>query len=147
MKNFYDLLDIKPAIQFVIEVDVINDNGNPTVEITLNNQRIFGKHELLGFRRLVTRINLIEPVNLQITMSDKIYSAKKETAIIIKKISFDNFDIISNGHAHHATYINDHNYSIPSNYLGFNGTWIFDTKIPFYQWLHQAQGQGWLLSP
>ena len=146
MKNFYELLDINPTIEFIIELDVINDNGNPTIEVILNNQRIFGKYALTDFRRLYTRINLAEPVNLQISMSDKEYSAEKETAIIIKKLSFDNIDIIANGYIHYATYDNDHN-NTPTNYLGFNGTWIFDTKIPFYQWLHHASGQGWLLSP
>jgi len=147
MKNFYDLLDTNPKIEFILELDVINDNGNPMAEVILNKQRIFGNHHLVGLRRFVTTVNLLDPINLEITMSGKEYSIEKETAIIIKKLSFDNVDIIENGYFQYVTYTNDHNINNPTAYLGFNGTWKLTIDIPFYQWKHHVTGQGWLLSP
>jgi hypothetical protein len=44
-----------------------------------------------------------------------------------------------------ANYINEHNTNTPTSYLGVNGKWTLTIDRPFYQWLHQARSQGWLI--
>jgi len=146
MKNFLELLDTNKSINVELELDVISDNGFPTIEVHLNNQRIFDKGLITTFQSFCIGVNLLDPIKLQIEVSNKEYNATLETAVIIKKFSIDKIDIIPN-YTHYSYYDNDHNFTNTTSYLGFNGIWIFDTKAPFYQWLHQAQGQGWLLSP
>jgi hypothetical protein len=146
MKNFYELLDTNPTIELILELEVINHNGDPVIEVILNNERIYGKYPLTSFRRIYTRLGLLESVKLEILMNNKQYNSKQETAIIIKNFFIDNINIIPT-YNHLIDYQNDHNINTKTNYLGYNGTWTLNIDRPFYQWLHQASGQGWLLEP
>mgnify|MGYP003350133421 CR=1 FL=1 len=46
---------------------------------------------------------------------------------------------------HLIDYQNDHNINTKTNCLGYNGKWSLTIDRPFYQWLHQARSQGWLI--
>jgi hypothetical protein len=145
MKNFYDLLDIDTTIDLVLELDVIFDNGYPSLKVSVNQEHLhFGV--LTESCKLQTTVNLLDPFKLEILLSDKKYNSIKETAVIIKSIKIDNIEIIPK-YNHLIDYQNDHNKTIKTNYLGYNGKWILDIDRPFYQWYHQTSGQGWLLSP
>jgi len=146
MKNFYDLQGISTNIDFVLELEVVKDNGEPTVEIFLNETKLYGKYPLTGFRKIYTRLKLMDSIKLEISMSDKQYNVKKETAIIIKSLKIDGIELIP-AYNHLVDYQNDHNINAKTNYLGYNGTWTLYIDRPFYQWYHQVSGQGWLLSP
>jgi len=146
MKNFYDQQGINTNINFVLEFEPITNNGEPTIEIILNNEKIYGKYPLTSFRRIYTRLKLMDSIKLEILMSDKEYDAEKETAIIIKTLKIDGIEIIPQ-YNHLIDYQNDHNINTKTNYLGYNGKWTLDIDRPFYQWYHQISGQGWLLTP
>jgi len=146
MKNFYDLLDINKNIDFVLEVEPILKNGEPIIKVLLNQDCIFGKYSLTAYQKICTRISLLDTIKLEVIMSDKKYNANLETAIIIKKLEIDGIEVIPK-YNHLIDYQNDHNINTKTNYLGYNGTWTLDIDRPFYQWLHQASGQGWLLEP
>jgi hypothetical protein len=82
--------------------------------------------------------------SIEIELSNKHYTLEYETAVIIKQLSVDNIDLLSKVYL--ADYVNDHNNTSPTSYLGFNGKWTLTFDKPFYRWLHQHSGQGWLLS-
>ena len=65
---------------------------------------------------------------------------------MIDSLAIDGFDIVP-GYVHLASYENEVNYTEPTTYLGFNGTWTWAIDQPFYIWKHHATGQGWLLQP
>jgi len=146
MKNFYDLQDISTTIDVVLELEVIDTNGEPTVEIFLNESKLYEKCPLNGFRRFYTSLKLMDTAKLEISMSNKQYNAEKETAIIIKSLKIDNIEIIPT-YNHLVDYQNDHNKNITTNYLGYNGKWTLHIDRPFYQWYHQVSSQGWILTP
>ena len=75
---------------------------------------------------------------------NKVYTTEYETAVIIKRLSIDNINIIPE-YTHCAEYNNDHGFTDPTSYIGFNGKWALTFDRPFYQWLHQAHNQGWLI--
>lgn len=90
--------------------------------------------------------DLLTPLDFSIELYDKKYSLEFETAIIVDKMMIDGISIIPEM-SHLFEYVNDHDFTEPTCYLGFNGIWRLDTKDCFYQWWHQQSGQGWLLKP
>jgi hypothetical protein len=91
-------------------------------------------------------VPLCDPVDLSVTLTDKIYDQHKETAVIIDSINIDGTEIIPRW-THLARYHNERDYDGVTSYLGFNGEWRIQTHRPFYQWLHAVTDQGWLLEP
>jgi hypothetical protein len=144
MKTFYDLPDIEP-VELIIELDSISDMGAPWAKVAYNGRQLYNT-VVAGHARIRTKIPLLDPINLSIEMSRKVYSEQRETALLIKSIQVDGNELMPN-YCHLANYENDHQINTPTTYLGFNGTWNFSIDRPFYQWLHTATGQGWLLSP
>lgn len=145
MKTFLELLDTEQYICLWLELLPVLDNGVPDVTVVINGMNHV--HQQLDKPlTLVQALPLLDPVVIEITMAGKKYSPDKETAIIIDRFEIDRFAITPD-YAEYATYENDQNVDATTSYLGFNGTWTFDTKVPFYQWMHQATKQGWLLSP
>ncbi len=145
MKTFSDLLDIDPRIDLCVILEPVSYNGCPEFWISVNDQ-IIAQGTLTHSIIKHCEINLLDPIRLEIGMQQKKYSAEKETAIIMKSITIDGFEIVPN-HTHHAVYQNDHNNTQPTSYLGFNGSWTLDISEPFYRWRHRITGQGWLLEP
>lgn len=136
MNNYLDLLDINTDIQIDVELSVI---GSPDFSITINDNQwnnqcnISVDHELLN------------PLIIEIELRNKHYTVEYETAVLINRLSVDNINLVPQ-YDYLADYQNDHNNNNPTNYLGFNGKWTLTIDRPFYQWLHQVSGQGWLLA-
>lgn len=145
MKNFSDLLATNQQINLNIELGCIVDNGSPRIGVFVNNCCLLNTW-LNEPITLDYSVNLLDTINIRITMNNKEYSAERETAVIIQSIQIDNIEIIPK-FDYLSEYINDHNFNNPTNYLGFNGTWILDINQPFYRWLHEKTAQGWLLTP
>ena len=136
MNNYLDLLDTDTDIEVKVKLSVI---GSPDFSVAIadnqwNNQC-----------NIIANNNLLTPFGIEIELRNKHYTVDYETAVIIDQISVDNIDIIPQ-YDYLADYQNDHNNNNPTSYLGFNGKWTLTFDRPFYHWLHQAQGQGWLLS-
>jgi hypothetical protein len=89
-------------------------------------------------------VDLLDLFAVNIELSNKHYTTEYETAVIIKRLSIDNIELIPQ-YDYLARYINDHDNDNPTSYLGFNGKWTLTIDRPFYHWLHQHSGQGWLI--
>jgi hypothetical protein len=130
MKTYSELTDTD--IQIDLQFELI---GNP--EFTVNGSALTQDN-------LTYCVDLLTPFSVVIELYNKHYTTEYETAVIIKRLSIDNIEIIPK-YDYLAEYINDHNHNNPTNYLGFNGKWTLTIDRPFYRWLHQATGQGWIL--
>jgi hypothetical protein len=89
-------------------------------------------------------IDLLDLFAVNIELLNKHYTTKYETAVIIKRLSIDNIELIPR-YDYLARYINDHDNNNPTSYLGFNGKWTLTIDCPFYHWLHRHSGQGLLI--
>jgi hypothetical protein len=145
MKKFSDLLAIDPKIDLCIHLEPVSYNGCPEFWISVND-KIIEQGTLTHSLTKHCEIDLLDTIKLEIGMKQKSYSAEKETAVIIRSINIDGFEIVPNW-THLAIYQNDHNNESPTSYLGFNGAWRLDIPEPFYRWRHRVTGQGWLLEP
>jgi hypothetical protein len=145
MKTFSDLLDIDPKIDLCVIFEPVSLNGHPVLCLSINNEIVVRDvlEKPITYR---CQLNLLDPIQLIIGMEHKVYCADKETAIIIKSVNIDGFEIVPDW-THLAIYQNDHDNGSPTSYLGFNGTWRLDIPEPFYRWRHRVTGQGWLLEP
>ena len=143
MTVFSELLATEHSLTIKIQLSPIVDNGVPICAVRINDSvEYYG--QLLDSITLVKQLSLLEIFDIKISMLDKRYSEERETAIIIKSILIDDFEIVPY-YTHLAKYNNDHNYNLATSYLGFDGTWQLSIDRPFYQWQHQATNQGWLL--
>lgn len=131
MKTYSELTDTD--IQIDLQFELI---GNP--EFTVNGI-------VLTQDNLTYHVDLLSPFSIVIELYNKHYTTEYETAVIIKRLSADNIQLIPK-YEYLAEYVNDHANNNPTNYLGFNGKWQLTINRPFYQWLHQTTAQGWLLS-
>ena len=142
MKNFLDLL----ATDLQLDLDMtVEPVGIPDIEIWINQQLVHQgrlQEPLTISQQLPLRSGLIISVRLK----NKIYGETLDTAIVLKQISVDGFDIIPN-FTHLAQYTNDHDFKEPTSYIGFNGEWRLEVTKPFYQWQHEITSQGWLFQP
>ena len=145
MNQFSDLLAIDRSISVRITLIPIVQNGAPCVRIICNDCVLFD-NQLLGEETWMTGVDLLNAIDLSIELADKKYSAENETAVVIKSIMIDGFEIVPTW-THLATYQNDQNNTDPTSYLGFNGIWRLQISEPFYRWQHRITGQGWLLEP
>lgn len=141
MKNYSDLLGINTLIPITVVLEPV---GNPEVQLIINDN-IIDYIKLTQTITITDFAQLLSPINVSIELANKTYTLEYETAVIIKKISIDNINIVPK-YDYLAKYVNDHNNNSPTSYLGFNGKWTLTIDHPFYQWLHQVQGQGWLLT-
>lgn len=144
MKSFSDLQDIDTIAVVSIRISSITDNGIPTAIVKLNDNIVLNS-SLIHSNTLTYSHDLLLPLSISVEMQDKQYNQHRETAIIIESIMIDNNELLPE-YNHLAEYQNDHDNNNPTSYLGFNGKWTLTIDRPFYQWLHQAQGQGWLLT-
>lgn len=136
MKTYLDLQGINNSISVRVELSVV---GTPDFSVSIGNNRWNNQHSI------DVDHDLMIPFSIEIELRNKHYTLDYETAVIIDQISADNINLIPT-YNQLIDYQNDHNNNSPTNYLGFNGKWTLTINRPFYQWLHQAQGQGWLLS-
>lgn len=129
MNNYSDLTAISAQVQ--VQLELI---GNPDYQVAI-----------AGINTTCHYVDLNQPFNIDVELMTKDYSAE-ETAVIIRSIRVDGIELIDQ-FVHWAQYTNDHNHTAPTNYIGFVGRWSLQINQPFYQWLHQATSQGWLLTP
>lgn len=141
MNTYSDLQDIDTCLQLHIELEPV---GTPDIVTTVNG---FTQHypELSNSIVLDYQIDLLDLFSISIELRNKHYTTERETAVIIRRLSIDNIQIIPK-YDYLAKYHNDHDYNNPTNYLGFNGQWTLAIDQPFYHWLHRHSGQGWLIS-
>ena len=144
MKNFLELLDIEP-INIELAINPVFDLFAPEVAIKINDQILFAgtMNSTMQFK---VQHKLRDTIKISVELINKKYSLEHETAVLINHVVIDNIKVIPK-HVDQSVYINDHNYTQPTNYMGFNGIWSLDINRPFYQWLHVATAQGWLLEP
>ena len=145
MNNFSELLDTDHQIKITIRLEVIGDNGFPGASIRVNND-VVEYLRLLESVEHIFDVPLMDVVDIEISMIDKLYSQDQETAVIIKSIDIDGFEIVP-GWTHLAIYDSERGLQGPTSYLGINGSWKLSIDRPFYQWRHDVTGQGWLLEP
>jgi hypothetical protein len=145
MKQFSDLLDIEFTITVAITLQPIVENGAPLIRMICNDSVLFD-NQLWQEQTWTHAVKLLDHIDLCIELHDKTYSEAHETAVIIKSMMIDRFEIVPSW-THLATYQNDQNNRNPTAYLGFNGVWQFKIDEPFYRWHHRVTGQGWLLEP
>ena len=140
MNNYSDLQDIDTRLNLVIELEPV---GSPTATIIINNQQ-YDYPQLTSPIIIDEYLPLMDLINIDIILSNKHYTLEYETAVIIKRLSIDNIELIPK-YDYLANYINDHNNTNPTSYLGFNGKWTLTIDRPFYHWIHKHSGQGWLI--
>ena len=140
MNNFSDLLDIKPKLTIRLQLAPVHA---PQVAVRINQQCVW--QGLLDKPwTYECSYNLTEPLQVTVELLDKNYQVDNTSAVVVEQLSIDQFDLVPNW-THLIDYQNDHDYQDPTNYVGFNGSWCLTIDQPFYQWLHQVTGQGWLL--
>jgi len=140
MKTYSDLKDIDNRLRIKLVLEPV---GTPEVSVIIG--AVYGGGKLFQPAVFEVDLDLLEPFSIEIELKNKIYSASSETAVIVKSLQIDHMDLVPK-FDYLAVYVNDHNNTNPTSYLGFNGKWTLTFDRPFYQWLHQATGQGWLLS-
>lgn len=145
MKTFSDLLDTDQSVTLSITLDVISNNGYPAATIRVNDM-ITDFIQLTAKSKVWWKLDLHQPIDIEIIMHNKEYDEHKETAVIIESISVDGFEIVPNW-THLAEYNSERGPQGPTSYLGFNGSWRLNIDQPFYRWRHRVTGQGWLLEP
>ena len=140
MKTYSDLLDIDTRLRLHVELEPV---GTPDVRISINDV-VDDYPGLSNTIILDYHVDLLDLFCINIELRNKHYTTEYETAVIIKQLSIDNIDIIPK-YDYLAKYINDHDNNDPTSYLGFNGKWTLTFDRPFYHWLHEHSGQGWLI--
>ena len=142
MKNFLDLLATDLHLDLMLMAEPV---GRPDVEIWINQQLMY-QGQLSEPIAVSTQLPLLPGFLFVIKLKNKVYSSESETAMVLTKLCIDGVDIIPS-FTHLAQYSNDHAYTEPTSYLGFNGEWKFEVTKPFYQWQHEITSQGWLFQP
>lgn len=145
MKNFSDLLGTNTSLPVMVRIRAHTGNGVPRAWVRVNQDTLY-HGQLAEEVTCRTWVNMLEPFDIEVGMSDKVYNEHQETAVEILDIMVGQHRLIPQ-FDHLSVYTNDHDRDTPGHYLGYNGIWVLDIKQPFYQWLHHAQHQGWLLEP
>lgn len=139
MKTYSDLQAIDQRLHCSLQLEPV---GYPEVNVIIDG--VYGGGKLFKSVQFDVDIDLVKPFSIEIELRNKTYTTERETAVIITHLQIDDIDLIPR-FDYLARYINDHANTDPTSYLGFNGKWTLTFDRPFYQWLHQATGQGWLL--
>lgn len=140
MKTYSDLLATDSKLICSLTLEPV---GNPEVGVLIG-KKLFGGGKLYKSMTIDTELDLLDCFFVEIELKNKIYTTDYETAVVVKSLTVNNLELMPR-FDYLATYVNDHNNTGPTSYLGFNGKWRLTFDRPFYQWLHQATGQGWLL--
>jgi hypothetical protein len=139
MNNYSELQATNFKLNVCIELEPI---GAPDI-VVLISDRTLTKEILTQPKKLEFQLDLLDLFSISIELQNKIYTLDYETAVIIRRLTIDNVDLVP-VYDYLAIYINDHDNNNPTSYLGFNGKWSLTFNRPFYQWLHQQTGQGFL---
>ena len=140
MKTYSDLQAIDSRLRCHLELEPV---GTPEVAVIIAG--VYGGGKLFKSVVFDVNIDLLYSFTIEIELKNKIYTTEQETAVIIKCLQIDGIDLVPR-FDYLAEYDNDHNNNDPTSYLGFNGKWTLTIDRPFYHWLHEHTGQGWLIS-
>ena len=141
MNHYYD----QQVINTSLIIEPCKSSHDPRSVVMINGNILF-EGVLDKITTLHHESDLLDTIDISVELRDKNYKQSSDSGIIINSLTIDEFDVIPNW-THLAKYENDHNYSEPTNHLGFNGTWRLKISEPFYRWHHRVAGQGWLLEP
>lgn len=133
MKNYSELTDTDLTVTLSFTCV-----GNPDYTVTVNGV------EYRNPTTVTQAVNNLTPFTISVELTSKDY-AGPETAVVINSIAVDGIALIPK-YEYLAHYVNDHNDTNPTNYLGYVGRWTLVIDCPFYQWLHRVTNQGWLLT-
>jgi hypothetical protein len=140
MKNYSDLQAIDTRLRLHVELEPV---GTPDVRISIND--VVDDYTRLSNNIILDyHVDLLDLFSIDIELMNKHYTTEYETAVIIRRLSVDNIELIPQ-YDYLAEYVNDHDNNNPTSYLGFNGKWRLTFDRPFYHWLHEHSGQGWLI--
>jgi hypothetical protein len=140
MKTYSDLQAIDSRLHLQVELEPV---GTPDITVSVND--IVDDYPGLSNTIILDyHIDLLDLFAVNIELSNKHYTTEYETAVIIRRLSVDNIELIPK-YDYLAEYVNDHDNKNPTSYLGFNGKWTLTFDRPFYHWLHEHSGQGWLI--
>ena len=142
MKKFSDLLATDLYLDLILTAEPV---GAPDVEIWID-QQLMHQGQLSQPITVSTQLSLLSEFSVLVKLKNKVYSSESETAVVVTKLSIDGFDLVPR-FTHLAQYANDHDFTEPTSYVGFNGEWKFNINKPFYQWQHEITSQGWLFQP
>jgi hypothetical protein len=141
MKIYSNLQDIDTCLHLHVELEPV---GTPDVSVSVGD--VTDHYPVLTSNiALDYHIDLLDLFSINIELRNKHYTTEYETAVVIRRLCIDNIELTPE-YDYLAKYNNDHNNSNPTNYLGFNGKWTLTVDRPFYHWLHEHSGQGWLIS-
>lgn len=144
MSNYFDQVDTDQRILLTLDLGSICGNGSPDCKVVLNGE-VAMQGPVHDQVRLQRWIPLLDDINLEIALRNKQYSRELETALLVNRLVVDDIDITL--HLHRMRYHTDRGEKQGTYYLGFNGSLVWHTVKPFYHWLHEVEGQGWLLKP
>lgn len=140
MKTYSDLPGIDTRLHLHIELEPV---GTPDIIVSVND--ILDDYPGLSNTIILDyHIDLLDLFAVNIELRNKHYTIEYETAVIIRRLSVDNIELIPR-YDYLAKYHNDHDNNNPTSYIGFNGKWTLTFDRPFYHWLHEHSGQGWLI--
>jgi hypothetical protein len=140
MNNYLDLTAIETRIFIQLILEPV---GIPEYMVQIKNRHWTGQLSTPG--KFLSTVSLYDKFEVKIELKNKIKTeSNQETALKIKLLQIDHIDMIPR-FTHLANYTNDHAFTAPTDYLGFNGSWVLHIDRPFYHWLHEHTGQGWLL--
>jgi hypothetical protein len=146
MKTFLDLLAIDTSTLAVeLRLSPVMLGQSPQCRVEINGMQLYDDHVCQDLE-LCHSTSLLLPLDVAVSLKGKVYSATNESAIVVKSLTVNGHNVLAFC-SQHTVYTNDHGYHDPTTYLGFNGTWHFNTTKPFYHWWHDMQGRGWLLTP
>ena len=140
MKTYSDLQAIDSRLHCHLELEPV---GAPEVAVIIAG--VYGGGKLFQSAVFDISTDLLKPFSIELELKNKTYTTEYETAVVIKQLQIDGIDLVPR-FDYMATYVNDHDNNDPTSYLGFNGKWTLTFDRPFYHWLHEHTGQGWLIS-
>ena len=140
MKTYSDLQAIDSRLHCHLELEPV---GAPEVAVIIAG--VYGGGKLFQSAVFDISTDLLKPFSIELELKNKTYTTEYETAVVIKQLQIDGIDLVPR-FDYMATYVNDHDNTNPTSYLGFNGKWTLTVDRPFYHWLHEHTGQGWLIS-
>ena len=145
MKNFLEALDTSTDLEVVVALKVVTDNGEPFFKAETINGIVY-QGKLTKDQTLRFTIPGNKRFYVSFSMEEKIYSEKKETAVVLESMTIAGRNVLPN-FINETVYDNDQKKQLCTNYMGFNGTLKFDKTENFHAWYHEKSGQGMLICP
>lgn len=126
MKKYSDLQAIDTDLDLRLELEATG-----MAIVTVDIQQCWQFDPLIGRGQISERLALMQPFRVQVQSAG---------TVTILSLQIDGIDLIPRF---------NHLVDYPggaTNVIHGPGHWILDIDRPFYHWLHEHTGQGWLLS-